>query len=89
MARLRRQWKDASRNGRHDPELDALVDVDQLDLFDQAPLTEVVRGCRTSHTLSDAGRTLLAVSRESKAKPNDADRLRKYLARFNLTWQDV
>lgn len=24
-----------------------------------------------------------------RAKPNDADRLRKYLARFNLEWDDV
>lgn len=89
VARLEQQWKDSGQDGRRDPELDALVDVDQLDLFDQATLTEVVRVCRTSRTLSDAGRKLFAVSRESKAKPNDADRLRKYLARFNLTWQDV
>jgi transcriptional regulatory protein RtcR len=39
--------------------------------------------------MSDAGRKLFAVSRESKAKPNDADRLRKYLARFNLDWERI
>jgi len=29
------------------------------------------------------------VSREQKKQPNDADRLRKYLARFGLTWDEV
>ncbi|MGU4694849.1 hypothetical protein MAY81_31450, partial [Escherichia coli] len=28
-------------------------------------------------------------SRPGKASFNDADRLRKYLARFNLTWEAV
>ena len=37
-----------------------------------------------SNTMSDAGRTLYAVSRAAKAKPNDANRLKKYLARFAL-----
>jgi transcriptional regulatory protein RtcR len=29
------------------------------------------------------------VSLEQKKQPNDADRLRKYLARFGLTWDEV
>ena len=36
--------------------------------------------CRESSTLSEAGRTLFAASRRDKKTPNDADRLRKYLA---------
>ncbi|MGK5033546.1 hypothetical protein [Janthinobacterium sp. DSP2-3-3] len=39
--------------------------------------------------MSDAGRTLYAVSRAAKAKPNDADRLKKFLARFALDWDKV
>jgi transcriptional regulatory protein RtcR len=61
----------------------ALADID---LFDRVQLAEVVRVCRTSRSLSDAGRRLFAVSRTRKAAPNDADRLRKYLARFGLDW---
>jgi sigma54-dependent transcription regulator len=34
----------------------------------------------------DAGRTLFSVSRQRRTTSNDADRLRKYLARFGLTW---
>jgi transcriptional regulatory protein RtcR len=49
-------------------------------------LAEVVRVCRKSRSLSDAGRKLFYVSRTRKASPNDADRLRKYLARFGLEW---
>ena len=37
-------------------------------------------------TLSEARRKLFAVSRRDKKQPNDADRLRKYLARFGLDW---
>ena len=37
-------------------------------------------------SLSEAGRTLFAESRKRRRKLNDADRLRKYLARFDLTW---
>jgi transcriptional regulatory protein RtcR len=49
----------------------------------------VVAVCRESASLSDAGRRLFDVSRTEKAKVNDADRLRKYLARFGLNWARV
>lgn len=60
--------------------------AEALDLFDRAQLSEVVRICRQSRTLSDAGRQLFAASRATKRSQNDADRLRKYLARFDLDW---
>ena len=60
--------------------------VQNLDPFDQVQLLEVLRVCRTSRTLSEAGRELFSVSRKSKAKSNDADRLRKYLQKFGITW---
>jgi transcriptional regulatory protein RtcR len=56
----------------------------QIDPFDRVQLEEVVRVCRSSSSLSDAGRRLFSASRARKAAPNDADRLRKYLARFGL-----
>jgi transcriptional regulatory protein RtcR len=55
-----------------------------LDRFDRVQLAEVVRTCRRHRSLSAAGRALFAVSRQKRATPNDADRLRKYLARFGL-----
>nr|WP_304949722.1 hypothetical protein [Verrucomicrobium spinosum] len=58
----------------------------EIDPFDLVQLEHVVRVCRDSVSLSDAGRKLFTVSRKSKAKSNDADRLKKYLARFGLSW---
>lgn len=58
-----------------------------LDHFDRVQLAEVLRICRQSPSLSAAGRRLFDVSRTRKASSNDADRLRKYLARFGLTWE--
>jgi transcriptional regulatory protein RtcR len=61
----------------------------KLDLFHQAQLAFVIGVCRKSSTLSDAGRKLFAATRENRKIANDADRLRKYLARFDLDWQTI
>ncbi len=61
----------------------------ELDLFDRAQLECVLDVCQASASLSEAGHTLFAVSRQSKKRPNDADRLRKYLVRFGLDWEAV
>lgn len=95
--RLRRQWSATAADGsdgglRDEACVGSVLDdaaVGQLDLFDRVQLAEVIRVCRRSRSLSDAGRTLFAASRAGKAKPNDADRLRKYLARFGLDWKAV
>ena len=58
-----------------------------IDLFDRVQLAEVISLCQRSRTLSEAGRKLFDVSRHTKKIANDADRLRKYLARFGLDWQ--
>lgn len=63
--------------------------AERLDLFDAVQLAQVLAVCRQSKSLSDAGRKLFSVSRQTKAKPNDADRLRKYLQRFGLEWDAV
>lgn len=60
-----------------------------LDRFDRVQLEEVLRVCRSSLSLSEAGRTLFAESRRRRKSTNDADRLRKYLARFDLDWDTV
>jgi transcriptional regulatory protein RtcR len=57
-----------------------------LDRFDRVQLEDVLAVCRTAGSLSAAGRVLFDRSRERKKIANDADRLRKYLARFDLEW---
>src|ERR1700761_487533 len=70
-------------------DLAALLDVDEIDLFDRLQLEAVIRICRESHTLSEAGRRLFDQSRERRSVVNDADRLRKYLLKFGLAWEQA
>ena len=64
-------------------------EIDDIDLFDRTQLVEVIRVCRQSRTIAEAGRTLFQPSRRKRATLNDSDRVRKFLARFNLDWQRV
>ena len=90
--RLQQAWSKNSSALDGSLELRAILSSDQLasiDLFDQAQLATVIRICRESDSLSAAGRRLFAVSRLAKAQPNDADRLRKFLARFGLSFDQL
>ena len=60
-----------------------------LDRFERVQLEEVLRVCAASPSLSAAGRALFASSRAEKHSSNDADRLRKYLARHGLRFVDL
>jgi len=61
----------------------------KLDRFDSVQLADVLAACRDSRSLSAAGRELFAASRSERASVNDADRLRKYLARFDLDFAEL
>jgi transcriptional regulatory protein RtcR len=63
--------------------------IAQLDLFDRLQLAAVLKVCRECRTMAEAGRRLFAVSRQSRTSHNDSDRLKKYLARFGLGWDDI
>jgi transcriptional regulatory protein RtcR len=86
IANLTAQW-DAAHAGTDAATLASVsLDPGAMDEFDRAQLAAVIRACRESPNLSAAGRRLFAVSRQEKTSQNDADRLRKYLARFGLSW---
>ncbi len=88
--RLTKDWRLSHRDS--DANLVAEVlgdDGARLDPFDEVQLAAVIRACRASSSLSDAGRKLFCVSRTKRASRNDADRLRKYLGRFDLEWGDL
>lgn len=77
-----------------EPGTDAAAQVlaagaEKLDLFDRCQLNTVIAVCRASPSLSEAGRRLFAVTRSEKKQSNDADRLRKYLARFGLSFEKL
>jgi transcriptional regulatory protein RtcR len=91
MARLRAQWTTQPAH----PEEDLLGQLigderaSEIDHFDRLQLTSVIEVCRQAPTLSEAGRKLFGASRGRKTTVNDADRLRKYLARFGLEWRQL
>ncbi|WP_051012940.1 RNA repair transcriptional activator RtcR [Gallaecimonas xiamenensis] len=92
--------KERQRLGRYwqrdiDPELPLLSEVlsegqlAEIDLFDQHQLRQVIAVCRQSRNLSEAGRQLFNRSREKKKSSNDSHRLRQYLAKFALSFDDI
>jgi len=88
IARLRGAWSretDTPLVARH---LNAQQLAD-LDPFDRVQLEHVLDVVRRSRSLSDAGRTLFSASRTQRKSVNDADRVRKYLARFGLDWNAI
>jgi len=92
LERLQQSWgEDASCTQEHKGD-SSLVEkvlgknaVEKLDRFDRVQLEDVLRVCMSSSSLSEAGRVLFAQSRTKKTSTNDADRLRKYLAKFGLS----
>ncbi len=87
IERLRAAWK---------PVIDDVLvglltplQAEALDLFDRLQLQAVVGICRRSNSLADAGRKLFAATRSKRSSVNDSDRLRKYLARFDLEWARI
>ena len=94
VARLEASWRVASGGEPSDPE--ALLTRylspaarGELDRFDAVQLAEVLAVVTRSESLSAAGRELFQASRQRKASRNDADRVRKYLARFGLNARDL
>jgi transcriptional regulatory protein RtcR len=86
MTRLKSSWSLPVTESSSD-DLDVLLGeygLSTLDPFARVQLAEVLRVCRMSGNLSEAGRQIFSISRTKKGTTNDADRLRKYLARFSL-----
>ncbi|HEY8155204.1 MAG TPA: RNA repair transcriptional activator RtcR [Myxococcota bacterium] len=91
IARLREAWRRAPA-GDGDALLPRALGADAIsrfDRFDVIQLEGVLAVCAQSRSLSEAGRALFGASRQKRSVTNDADRLRKYLARFDLSWADV
>jgi transcriptional regulatory protein RtcR len=92
--RLKRLWQPQDTKD-HSTSEDALQQVlsiekiEQLDLFDRVQLAAVLTVCRECRSMAEAGRRLFAISRQSRTSHNDSDRLKKYLARFGLGWDDI
>jgi len=60
-----------------------------LDRFDRVQLADVLQVVRDARSLSEAGRALFAGSLSRRTTVNDADRLKKYLARMGIDARSV
>jgi transcriptional regulatory protein RtcR len=99
IERLRERWQKLEPSAATLPQLQdddailtGLLDAKKLaatDLFDRVQLAAVIRICRASRTMAEAGRKLFAASRAKRAVTNDTDRVKKFLARFGLDWKAV
>lgn len=91
IQRLRRLWQ-ITHQQKEVSILEKVLSVEQqaeLDEFDRIQLEGVIAICRESKSMADAGRRLFAVSREQRQSTNDSDRVKKYLAKFGLVWNDL
>jgi transcriptional regulatory protein RtcR len=87
IARLRESWAEPTSDSLG--HLLSASDIDGMDAFDRLQLEAVIGVCQRSRSLADAGRTLFGASRTRRGTVNDSDRLRKFLKRFNLSWDEV
>jgi transcriptional regulatory protein RtcR len=85
--RLRAQWRTSAPLDRVAAVLGPRAEA--IDGFDRAQLEHVLAVCADAKSLSEAGRRLFAASRARRSSTNDADRLRKYLARWQLRWEQL
>lgn len=91
IGRLSNAWQRVNPH-EADASLITLVGQERLgeiDAFDRVQLAYVLRVCEESRSMSEAGRALFAASRARRSSVNDSDRVRKYLAKFGLTWDDI
>lgn len=87
LGRLRTGWQSPAEGG-------ALVGqylgdrASTLDRFERVQLEDVIKVCERARSLAQAGKQLFSVSRTQKKSANDSDRIRKYLSRYGLSWDD-
>ncbi|MBK8454287.1 MAG: RNA repair transcriptional activator RtcR [Thiofilum sp.] len=95
IARLRSDWSGYQAQRTDSADTALLLQVldgealEQIDVFDRVQLAAVIKVCRQCKTLAEAGRTLFQVSRTQKTSSNDSHRVRAYLQRFGLTFEQV
>ncbi len=92
IQRLKQLWHVQSEHSSADTDLSRWLSVDQLqglDEFDRIQLSGVIEICLRCKSMADAGRQLFAQSRLQRQSSNDSDRVKKYLAKFGLRWEQL
>lgn len=91
IVRLKERWKDPEAENSESKllQLVSLERLSSMDLFDKITLNAVLEECGKYANLTKAGRALFSKSRLTRENPNDADRLGKYLKKYNIRWSDL
>jgi len=63
--------------------------LSEIDEFDKVQLEHVIDVCQSSTTLAEAGRALFSASRKKKTSNNDSHRLKQYLSKFGLEFDQL
>lgn len=63
--------------------------LSELDEFDKIQLAGVIKICQASKNQAEAGRKLFNQSRQKLKNANDSDRVRKFLLKFGLKFEDL
>jgi transcriptional regulatory protein RtcR len=91
IRRLQEEWMDPGK--KSDTGLLELLmsreKLESLDMFVKIQLKGVIKVCLKCRNISEAGRNLYSQSRTQKSSSNDSDRLRKYLDRYDIEWQQI
>jgi len=93
ITRLERKWHSQQPGDRHPAAvIERLLGqeaTDQMDLYDQIKLAGLLKVCRDSVSMADAGRRLFNVSRNTKKSTNDSHRVKQLLNRYGITFADI
>ena len=72
-----------------DGQVSRILEGQVLDEFDMVQLKRVLEVIAETSSMEKTGRQLFAVTRASKNSFNDSDRVKKFLARWNLDYKSV
>ena len=91
IKRLKNQWLPI-RNAPDKIDLDLYLSskkLSEMDNFYKSQLEYVIATCLRHSSMASAGRELFNQSRLRKTKTNDSNRLQKYLAKFELSFEYI
>lgn len=95
ITRLQNLWAMENAVSHHPDDEVMLVDIvdkttlAEMDEFDKIQLAGVIKVCQTSKSQAEAGRRLFNQSRQKLKSANDSDRVRKFLLKFGLKFEDL
>lgn len=93
VEQLHQQWSAGApkQDNRLQARIQALLGdrAETLDRIELVQLQEVLTVIAETTSMAEAGRALFAVSRAQKANPNDTDRIRKWLLRYDLDYATI